>query len=749
MRLVSVTKFLKNCSALVKQHGISFGLSLAVIVFMLLHASHALPLNFIHKLENYTYDMRLNLLMPNTIDSRIVIVDIDEKSLIEQGRWPWGRDKMARLVNQLFATYEINTLGFDVVFAEKDESSGLKNLEWMQQKYLKEDKGFADVLKMVKPQLDYDQIFAESLKNRKVVLGYYFQLHGDTNHVGQLPAETFSAGSFDDEAIAFTEATGYGANLALLQQNAHSAGHFNPEPDADGITRKIPILVKYGAHYYDALSLAVARAYLQNPVMEAKFAATGAGGDYTGLEAFEMARKHIPVDDEVATLVPYRGVQGSYKYVSASDVLNNKVRPASLKNKIVLVGTTAPGLMDLRATPVQSNYPGVEVHANVISGILDNNIKERPAFMQGIEFLLLLLAGLLLAFTLPSLNPLKATLMTLGALATILGIIFAGWQYANLVLPMASLLLMIGLIYLLNMSYGFFVESRGKRQLTGLFGQYVPPELVDEMAKNPEAINLQGESREMTVLFSDIRGFTQISEGLNPKQLTQMMNEFLTPMTQIIHSNRGTIDKYMGDAIMAFWGAPLRDKNHAQHALDAALAMNATMKDISAKFVAKGWPEMRMGFGLNTGDMVVGNMGSSFRMAYTVMGDSVNLGSRIEGLTKNYGADIIVSEFVKVQTPDMIYRELDIVRVKGKDRPVRIFEPLGTAEQVSKQTLAELDVYHEMIGYYRQQAWDLAERQLKKMPQKPLYALYAGRIKQFKKSPPEKNWGGVFNYESK
>ena len=744
-----MTKFLKACSALVKQHVISFGLSLAVIIFMLLHASHVLPLNFIHKLENYTYDLRLNLLMPNTIDSRIVIVDIDEKSLIEQGRWPWGRDKMARLVNQLFATYEINTLGFDVVFAEKDESSGLKNLEWMQQKYLKDDAGFADVLKMVKPQLDYDQIFANSLKNRKVVLGYYFQLHGDTNHVGQLPAETFSAGSFDDEAIAFTEATGYGANLDALQKSAHSAGHFNPEPDADGITRKISTLIKYKGNYYDSLALAVARTYLQNSVIVAKFATTGVGEDYAGLEAFEVANKRIPVDEGVATLVPYRGVQGSYKYVSASDVLKNKVRPKSLKNKIVLVGTTAPGLMDLRATPMQSNYPGVEVHANVISGILDNNIKERPAFTQGIEFLLLLLAGLLLAFTLPSLNPLKATLMTLGILATVLVIIFVGWQYANLVLPMASLLLMIGLIYLLNMSYGFFVESRGKRQLTGLFGQYVPPELVKEMAKNPEAISMKGESREMTVLFSDIRGFTQISEGLDPQQLTQMMNEFLTPMTQIIHSNRGTIDKYMGDAIMAFWGAPLRDKNHAQHALNAALAMNAAMKDISAKFVAKGWPEIRMGFGLNTGDMVVGNMGSSFRMAYTVMGDSVNLGSRIEGLTKNYGADIIVSEFVKAQTPDMIYRELDMVRVKGKDRPVSIFEPLGTAEQVSKQTLDELDVYHEMIGCYRQQAWDLAEKKLKNIPQNPLCVLYAGRIKQFKKSPPGKNWDGVFNYESK
>jgi adenylate cyclase len=752
MRLFSVTKFLKACLVAAKLHGMSFALSLAVLVLMLLHASHVLPLNFVHKLENYTYDMRLNLLMPNTIDNRIVIVDIDEKSLIEQGRWPWGRDKMAQLVNQLFATYGINTLGFDVVFAEKDESSGLKNLEWMKQHYLRENVGFADALEKVKPLLDYDQIFAESLKNRKVVLGYYFQLHGDTNHIGQLPAETFSAQSFENQPISFVEASGYGANLEILQQSAYSAGHYNPEPDADGIMRKISTLIKYQGNYYDSLAVAVARAYLQNPVMVARFATTGVGKDYAGLEAFQIAGKRIPVDGEVATLVPYRGVQGSFKYVSATDVLNNKVRPESLKNKIVLVGTTAPGLMDLRATPVQATYPGVEVHANMISGILDNNIKERPAYTQGLEFLLLLLAGLLLAFTLPRLNPLKATLMTLSVLAAVLGIIFLGWQYANLVLPMASSLLMIGLIYLLNMSYGFFVESRGKRQLTGLFGQYVPPDLVIEMAKNPEAINVKGESREMTVLFSDIRGFTQISEGLPPKELTQMMNEFLTPMTQIIHSNRGTIDKYMGDAIMAFWGAPLRDKNHAQHALDAALQMNAAMKGLSAKFVAKGWPEMRMGFGLNTGDMVVGNMGSSFRMAYTVMGDSVNLGSRIEGLTKNYGVDIIVSEFVKAQTPDMIYRELDIVRVKGKDKPVTIFEPFGTAEQVPQDDLDELNLYHDALKNYRNQEWTLAEKklqQLEKASQKPLYDLYLARIKQFKRAPPEAGWDGVFTYETK
>ncbi len=737
--------------SIIKQHRLRFMLSLAVIVLMLLHVSDALPQKFIQKLENYTYDVRLNWLMPNTVDNRIVIVDIDEKSLLEQGRWPWPRNKMATLMNLLFDTYHINTLGFDVVFAEKDESSGLKNLELMQQQYLKDDASFADALVKIKPQLDYDALFAESFKNRKVVLGYYFKNNGDVSHVGQLPQASFPAESFGDNAPAFTEAAGYGANLLALQQAALAAGHFNPQPDADGISRKIAVLIQYNGQYYDSLAVAVAQAYLQKG-LQAKFASVGASDDYAGLESLMLGNKRIPVDADVATLIPYRGVQGSFQYVSASDVLNKKVRLETLKNKIVLVGTTAAGLLDLRAAPVQGNYPGVEMHANLISGILDNNIKQRPAYTQGAEFLLLLLLGLLLALFLPVLNPLKATLLTLAMLIVVLVINVASWQYANLVLPLAASLLMIGLIYLLNMSVGFFVESRGKRQLTGLFGQYVPPELVREMAKNPEKIDMTGESREMTVLFSDIRGFTNIAEGLDPKQLSQMMNEFLTPMTKIIHEHRGTIDKYMGDAIMAFWGAPLNDENHAQNALNAALQMNDELTKINKKLAVKNWPQIKMGFGLNTGNMVVGNMGSSFRMAYTVMGDSVNLGSRIEGLTKYYGVDIIVSEFVKAQTPAMIYRELDIVRVKGKDKPVALYEPLGKAGELSAETLNTFNVYQEAIKHYRNGDLKLAEKQFKSLEKTelhPLYALYLERIAQFKKVPPASNWDGVYSHESK
>lgn len=373
--------------------------------------------------------------------------------------------------------------------------------------------------------------------------------------------------------------------------------------------------------------------------------------------------------------------------------------------------------------------------------------------MLGDEFITLLLVGLLLALLLPALSPLWATAITAGAFTLSIMLNLATWKFGNLALPLASLLLMISGIYVLNMSYGFFVESRGKRQLAGLFGQYVPPQLVDEMAQNPEAISLEGESREMTVLFSDVRGFTTISEGPDPKQLTQLMIEFLTPMTHVIHHNRGTIDKYMGDAIMSFWGAPLKDPDHVKHAMHAAIGMIENLGTLLAQFEAKGWPKIEIGIGINSGVMTVGNMGSEFRMAYTVMGDAVNLGSRFESLTKNYGVYIIMSEFTKDKVPEYAYRELDIVRVKGKDEPVAIFEPICEAGKEDKETKDEFKLYRDAIRLYRSQNWDLAELQfinLQKLnPQRYLYEMYAKRIAYIRLNPPGKGWDGVYTHESK
>ena len=739
--------------ALLTRHGVRIALSLAIIILLLLNTTGTLNLSAISQLENFTYDTRLKMLMPRGVDDRIVIIDLDEKSLHEQGRWPWGRNKLASLVNTLFDDYHVNVMGFDVVFPESDDSSGLKSLEEIKTKYLANDQALGQALDSLRPTLDYDQVFANSLKDRKVVLGYFFSSSA-ANVSGVLPPASFVEGSFKSKSIGFIEVQGYGANLEILQKNAFSAGHFNPDPDIDGITRKVPMLQKYKGKMYESLSVAVARAALGNPKLEAGYAqGLGVNKQYSGLEWLQLGSRKIPVDEQVSTLIPYRGEQGSFKYVSATDVLNNKVAPEILKNKIVLLGTTAGGLMDLRATPVQNVYAGVEVHANMIAGILDNNIKQRPAYVLGAEFLLLLLIGLLLALMLPLLNPLWATVLTFTSAAFVILLNLAAWQYANLVLPLASTLLMVALIYIVNMSYGFFVESRGKKQLAGLFGQYVPPELVDEMAKNPEAFSLEGESREMTVMFSDVRGFTTISEGLDPKQLSQLMNEFLTPMTQVIHQNRGTIDKYMGDAIMAFWGAPIMDEQHAKRALQAAMGMIAALEKLNIDFKAKNWPPINIGVGLNSDVMTVGNMGSEFRMAYTVMGDGVNLASRLESLTKNYGVHIIVSEFTKARVPEYVYRELDNVRVKGKEKPVAIFEPVCEEAQIDKATKDSLKLYREALKLYRSQNWDLAEMQFinlqKQEPQRYVYEMYLKRIAYFRQNPPEPNWDGVFNYETK
>ena len=477
--------------------------------------------------------------------------------------------------------------------------------------------------------------------------------------------------------------------------------------------------------------------------------------NYAGLEWLEVGPLKIPVDEAVTALIPYRGKQKSYKYLSAVDVMNERADVADLKGKIVLVGTTAPGLLDLRATPVEAVYPGVEVHANMISGMLDRNIKQKPPYVVGAEVVLLLLAGSAMALLLPLLNPLKSLLVTVAVLFAVVFGNLIMFHYGNLVLPLASGLALIALLFALNMSYGYFVEARGKNQITGLFGQYVPPELVDEMARNPAEFNMAPRAEELTVLFSDVRGFTTISESLSPEDLSVYINDYLTTMSLVIREgHRGTLDKYIGDAIMAFWGAPVRDPAHAKHALLAAMDMQKTAKTLNEKFKAKGWPMFKIGVGVNSGVMRVGDMGSQIRRAYTVMGDAVNLGSRLEGITKEYGADIVAGEGTRNAVSEIVFRELDRVRVKGKDEAVAIFEPIGMQGQVEKSKLDEIKLYAQFLRLYRAQDWDQAELQLfnlqKMVPENALYShTFVERISYLRANPPGTDWDGAFTFTTK
>jgi len=716
-------------------------------------------MKFIDQMENLAYDARVLFSIEKNEDPRIVIVDIDEKSLAEEGRWPWGRNRMAKLVDELFTHYQIQLVGFDVVFAEPDESSGLKILQQLAKNEFMDVPEYIERLEEIKLSLDYDLLFSESISNRPVVLGYYFAAESENEkalRTGFLPEPLLTKKHFKGRPVTVPVAIGYGANLEMFQERAAGGGHFNPSIDEDGVVRRIPMFYEFEGQYYESLSLAMVREVFGETTVEPVFAESLANSkefNYSSVEWLRVGPSLIPVDEKIQALVPYRGKRGSYPYISATDVIHGRVDVSVLKNTIVLVGTSAPGLFDLRSTPVQNKYPGVEIHANLIAGILDQTIKEKPAYVLGVEFVILLLVGLLMAIFLPLLTPVWATLAVALLLIFSIAINLAFWQHANLVLPIASSVIMILMMFLLNMSYGFFIERRKKGEITSLFGQYIPPELVDEMSVDPGAYSLDPDEKVLTVLFSDVRGFTTLSEGMNPKELAALMNEFLTPLTKIIHENRGTIDKYMGDAVMAFWGAPIDDPKHARHALQAGLNMVERIYALRDEFLERGWPEIRIGVGINTGEMSVGNMGSEFRMAYTVMGDTVNLGSRLEGLTRQYGVDIIVGETVREAVPEFFYRELDRVRVKGKNEPVVIYEPLALKDEVSQDKLDELKLYVQALKYYRNKEWDMAELQflnLQKMyKQKSLYDFYIERIKYFRSNPPPENWDGVFTFETK
>ncbi|MDI1338503.1 adenylate/guanylate cyclase domain-containing protein [Polaromonas sp.] len=747
---------------LFSRHWPRIAVTLIPLVFALLHASGALRLDVLQRLDDILYDARLRATMPRTLDERIVIVDVDEKSLAEAGRWPWGRNKLAALVDELLGRQQAALLGFDVVFAEADDSSGLKRLQQLARDELRDQPAFSDRLDQIQASLDYDALFAKSLAKKPVVLGYYFTSDRDGRINGVLPAPVMGREALKGRPIRFTSWNGFGANIDTIAKAAPLAGFFNSITDGDGVVRSIPLLAEYKGEYYESLSLAMFRMLVGQPGVEPGFPQEKfLTRNYQGLESILLKQGlktlAIPVDDRVATLVPFRGPGGasggSYRYVSASDVLAGKMPPGQLKDKIVLLGTTAPGLLDLRVTPVGETYPGVETHANVISGFLDGKVFVKPDYAVGFEVVMLVLSGLTLALTLPLLSAPRAVATSAAVTAALVGLNF--WLYSayGLVLPLATALVMALTAFALNMSYGYFVESRSKRELANLFGTYVPPELVDEMVKDPDSYSMKASAKELTVMFCDMRGFTRMSETMEPTQLQALLNGVFSRLTALIRTNRGTIDKYMGDCVMAFWGAPVETPEHAALGVRTSLEMVQAVRQLNEEHRSQGLPEIGIGIGLNTGSMCVGDMGSDIRRSYTVIGDAVNLGSRLEGLCKIYGVDTVVSASTRELAPGFAWQELDKVRVKGKDQAVAIFCPVALPGQLDKQLSGELREWTLALKAYRDQAWDDCDVHLLNLQrmngQKYLYRLYAERVASMRLLPFDPDWDGATNFETK
>ena len=716
----------------------------------------------VDRMDGFLAGLRMRLEKP-VLDKRIIIVDIDEKSLSQVGRFPWSRDIQANLVNRLTDHYHVRAVGFDVSFPEPDISSGYNVLEKLASKQLASIPAFKAELATLKNEMDYDGLFAAALKGKPVVLGYNVS---ETITKGMLPQPAYTVERLHGRDLKAYEFSGYEANIPRLQLAAAGAGIFTAAPDPDGVIRSSILLSKIGEGYYPSLSLATAAVYLQArsifPLFEQNADQMSenelAGGvDYVTL--FLPKRNiSIPVGLGMAAFVQFRGKGGpeggGFRYVSAVDVLTGAVPVEILKDTLVLVGTTAPGLKDSRVTPVSSDYPGVEVHANMIKSILDNNFKSRPPSAPVLEAFQALVFGLLLAFSLPLLSPLKSIMLSVASLAAAIGLNFCMYYQLNTVLHSAAILLMIGALFVLNVAYGYFFEVRKSQALVSRFSQYVAPELVSQMADDPDQYNMDGESRELTVLFVDVRGFTTISESLSPKELREYINLYLTAMSvDIRDSHQGTLDKYIGDAVMAFWGAPVTFPDHASRAVATSLLMQASAERLNDDFTARGWLPLKIGIGLNTGLMHVGDMGSKIRQAYTVMGDAVNLGSRLEGITKMYGVGICVGEATRAAAPEFVYRELDLVRVKGKNIPVAIYEPLGKPDAVSQAELDEVAAWHQILGMVRAQQFVEARAALEALaaanPKRALYPSYLDKIDAWLVSPPPANWDGATNMDTK
>jgi len=681
-------------------------------------------------------------------DRRIVILDIDEKSLGEIGRWPWSRNVMAELVDKLFERQGVALAAFDVVFAERDVSSGIDVLDRLARGELREDAAFQSAFRGLRTDLDFDARFARSLKGRPVVLGHYFNSGDRAARANVLPRPVLPKGTFAGRAVEFYEWKGYTGNLPVLAESAWAGGHINPVADEDGVLRRVPLLVEFDGQYYEALSLSVFRALLTASLGTPQAVQPRFGEQR--LEFLRIGPAEIPVDNHAAALVPYRS--GAFEYVSAVDVLKDRLPPSTLKGKVILVGTSVATLADLRATPVSNVTPGVEVHASMIAGMLDQEFRHQPWYAMGAEVLLIFVGGVALALLVPMLSALWSTVMVLGAMAVVVGFNVGAWR-AGLVLPLATWLLMVLTLYTVNMAYGYFVESRSRRRLARRFREYIPPEQVAKLELDPDQYD-KPTSAELSILFADVRGFTAISEQLSAEALREYINDYLTEMSVIIRErHQGTLDKYIGDAIMAFWGAPMADPSHARNAVRAALDMQKACAALNQRFAARGWPALSIGVGVNSGTVRVGDMGSQLRRAYTAMGDAVNVASRLEGRTKHYGVGILVGEATRRQVDDVVFREVDRGRVRGKEEAIGVFEPLGAAGELGAPAEAELRLWSQALRAYRSRNWDLAEVNLVNLqrlaPHVMLYRVYAEKITRARAAPMTADWEPVTVFDEK
>jgi len=771
--------------------GITLG-ALALYSFTFL-GDYAVPIfDLFQRVENSSLDTRFRYRPQGAFpaDPRIVIVAIDQHSQEVLGKWPFSRTHFAKLLHILHED-GANVAAFDVTFSKPDETAApvreiWANLEARQKRGEQVDPQLIAEVKSLAASYDSDKHLASGIREfGAVVLGNYFlYTDDDLRNVEQSSldayADQLSFFAFPQVRVAQRRAA-FGkqdyANLMskydrfhLLPKGAEAnmesltgalggrfsgVGFFNNQSDTDGVVRRATLILPFGKSrdvrdwdLYGSLDVMAVRA----------FYGLGADNlvlyyDETGIFSIDFGQGQAVVPSDIGqSFINYHGGANTYPYYSMADVLQGKISPEALKAKIVLIGASATGIGDIKATPFGgTDYPGVEIHANVIDNILHNNFLVRGGKQQFLDILFILTFGLPLGFVLALISP-RWMWFGIALLAMLVGVDYAaflrGW-WLNFTVPALTLTSNVVLVSL----YRALIEEKEKRRVRSAFGQYLSPEVIRRLLLNPQLV--EPRKTEISVMFSDIRGFTTISEKLDAQDLATFLNFYLSDMTRIVFDHHGTLDKYIGDAVMAFWGAPFEEPGHATHACESALEMMKRVRELQKQWEAQGKPKLDIGIGLNTGVASVGNMGSTLRYGYTALGDTVNLSSRLEGLNKDYGTHILVNESTHEAAKDsgFHFRELDLIRVKGKLQPVTIYELIGRSAEISPETTDLLKGFAGARAHYKARRWQEAQQAfqaiLEKWPSDGPSRTYWKRCQEYLFDEPPLNWDGVFTMDHK
>ena len=750
----------------------ALGLIITAMVVVLYRAQPPL----IYQLELMFQNAHFKWRGPISPGPEVVIAAIDEKSIDELGRWPWPRKILTRLLEKLVER-QVRVIGFDMVFSSPDESSGIQSLKQLQKELIYETEGSPDVFQVVErfiQNAEYDKQFSEVLgKSGRSVLGYFFHFHPEgLGHLSEIALHGFfqnikpsqfvgfikSNEKVDLSSVNFRSAYAVESNIPILSRAVRQSGFISMDVEPDGSIRKLPLIVKYHNkennqdYFFPPLAIRVLEKFLDGTLLfrVSEFGVKNVllDGDFP-LEIFTNVKGEAQIN--------FMGTRGTFPHYSVTDIIHDRldlVPQGSLRDKIVLVGATAPGLENIKITPFDPNYPGVEIHATVIDNILHKNSLHQPDSIQIFDMAYLVILGILLTGIYSRIKPGLGSVVWLISIALQFGVSHWFMVHKNFWITDVYPLLENMLILASLMIYRYGTEMKQKQMVENVFSKYLPSSVIDQLMKEPGRLKLGGEQKELTALFTDIEDFTTLSEKYPAEELVNILNSYLTEMTEILFKHEGTLDKYDGDAIKSFFGAPLYFTDHARRACWAGIEMQERLGYLRKQWKKSGRPEFRMRVGINTGSMVVGNMGSKNRMNYGINGDSVNLAARLEAANKEYGTFSIISESTYEQAKNHIeVRELETIRVVGRISPVKVYELLGTRGFIDDAVMEILPFYNKGLEFYKKRNWPEAihffEQALQINPTDGPCRTFRNRCLRFKLNPPPEIWDGVFRLPTK